>query len=1238
VRCTSDGRAKLIDFGALSPMGPSHQVIGTPAYVAPELVHGQELDGRADLYALGALLYWTLTGRPAFPARTFKQLRDVWRTRPSAPSTFAAEIPRELDALVMALLSLDPAARPSSAAEVISRLNALAQLPSDEAPAVAHAYLATPTLVGRSEEQLSFRKRMLRALRGKGGSVLIEGAPGMGRSRLLSNLVLEAKLVGATVLSASAADATGDGYGLLRALVEPLLKAAPELAHAAARAHVQVIASALPALLAGDAAVPAVASETAVREALCDWFIDMARAQPLCVAIDDLPRADALSAAFVARLSARAHEHPIVVAVSAEAGRASPLSRLVEQLSEVGARIVLAPLSEAQSAALLRSVFGEVPHLSTTAAWIHRLSGGNPGSSMELAQHLVDRGIARLVEGGWTLPQRLDALALPASFEQVLADRFGSLSECARTLAQLLSLVTPLTPLAIPDYLALLSHSHDNKQIWKALDELVRAQVLTAAGDGYALRDRTLFRVIEDSLTPSQSRTLHLQLARHLEQHLSDAEMIVVYHLRLAGEEQLAFDRLHALLPRLNNIDGFSTRFARTKLGIGLLEDMYEKARGRGVPPHQLHRWQKILVQMAAVRDPALGRYVEHMLPRLRKDSGWIYWQEYPELPPLERITRCLQRAQQVYEQTPEAERGLSPIDAIRELAIAAANVNSLSARTFDTDAVAQLPALLEPFVPLAPIVGLLHTQVVMTVDSLIRGLFTAPRRQLIIEQLKQPFAGMDELTRQGTYHILTYYKAIDETMRSEPTALRSADELEMQPSYEPLAWQVRMLYYQNEGDIPAAERARQQRDLRAMLQVDCDMHLTRSLTNELLIAERTFDLIAVKRLLDRLAAEAERFAGWRPWHAYGLAVYDALRGDAAAALRAVEHCLALMPAAGHPVRFVATPLRIELLTSLGESERAFTLAREMLAEAEAHGLEVRDPVPMMVAMARLETLHGQYGQGVARLERLIEARTATGPGGLELGVLYEQRARLALIAGDREGFERFATGAAERLGRHRHPALLGRLQQLIADARVAEQPISPELARSADAGPTMTSALSSVGNSVYTVLGACRGSEDRARRALDLLVREAEAAGGYLFGVAAGGLQLLASKHVPAIDVTLERAVAAHMQAILREDDHDDATRVDGPAAPDVDSTHLELGGVLGPETTEAVTVTELRHKGHRLRPFMLRSVEGANIRLGGVVLLTGSDERELHVSWEMLNAVSHALLQAGDVVAAVG
>lgn len=129
VRCTERGIAKLIDFGAISPLGPNKLLVGTPPCCAPESVNLQSLDARTDLYALGASLYYALTGQHAYAARSIQNLPDVWAASLVPPARLVPDIPAALDHLVQDLLRLDPDARPASAWEVAQRLAAIDGIP-----------------------------------------------------------------------------------------------------------------------------------------------------------------------------------------------------------------------------------------------------------------------------------------------------------------------------------------------------------------------------------------------------------------------------------------------------------------------------------------------------------------------------------------------------------------------------------------------------------------------------------------------------------------------------------------------------------------------------------------------------------------------------------------------------------------------------------------------------------------------------------------------------------------------------------------------------------------------------------------------------------------------------------------------------------------------------------------------------------------------------------------------------
>jgi DNA-binding NtrC family response regulator len=126
---------KVLDFGVVSrkggdtvqPITVSGLVLGTPAFLAPELVSQGSFDGRADIYSLACVAFWLLTGRPPFEGGdAMSVLMQHSHATPLPPSATAPEpVPRDLDALIMECLSKDPALRPASADQLIARLDSL---------------------------------------------------------------------------------------------------------------------------------------------------------------------------------------------------------------------------------------------------------------------------------------------------------------------------------------------------------------------------------------------------------------------------------------------------------------------------------------------------------------------------------------------------------------------------------------------------------------------------------------------------------------------------------------------------------------------------------------------------------------------------------------------------------------------------------------------------------------------------------------------------------------------------------------------------------------------------------------------------------------------------------------------------------------------------------------------------------------------------------------------------------
>src|SRR5437763_12265105 len=115
------GRELRQDAGMTS----AGQVLGTPMYMAPEQAKGEPVDGRADLYSLGCVLFHMLAGRPPFDARhpdTMALLHAVVSGEAPRVQEAAPDLPAPVAELIQQLLSRDPAARPASARVLAERL------------------------------------------------------------------------------------------------------------------------------------------------------------------------------------------------------------------------------------------------------------------------------------------------------------------------------------------------------------------------------------------------------------------------------------------------------------------------------------------------------------------------------------------------------------------------------------------------------------------------------------------------------------------------------------------------------------------------------------------------------------------------------------------------------------------------------------------------------------------------------------------------------------------------------------------------------------------------------------------------------------------------------------------------------------------------------------------------------------------------------------------------------------
>ena len=1119
VRRTTGGTAKLIDFGAMTAMGVAKDVVGTPPFLAPEVLQMQALDGRADLFSLGALGYYMLTGQHAFPARRFHDLRDVWRSRPQPITKAQPEAPVALNALIMQLLALDRSARLNSASEVMQRLCAIAGLSPSEHIEVSRAYLTSPVLVGRDAALVKMRRRMLALPRGDGGTLLIIGPGGSGRSRLLDVCAIEAKMVGASVLRADSVDQRSD-WGVARVLGNQLVQLHPEACANASKLSREVLSQVIDGL-ASESLHPTsgttIDRSLLIRE-LRDFVLAVARAQRLVIVIDDIDLIDEPSTALLAALAHKTERHPLVLALGARKEPDAPTPPSLRFLQLVADTIELDALVADQTEALLKSVFGAVPYLPLVAARIHALSQGSPRTIMALAQHLVDRGLARYEAGTWVMPAQLAESDLPESLSASLLARLSACSPDARELCEALCLaVEDFDALSTSDYVELTSH-RDHGRVLSALDELVAARILSADRQRHRFVHQGFVAVIAQRLEPERRRALQRQLAETLARTGGDV-LRRVHHLLSSGSERQA-------LSLLLSID-LRTRY----VPLELLLEAVQAAERLKRPEREVH-----LLRTALVEGAGLGLdievYREHaptVQSVLERCSGLARYHELADLPPSERLKRALADTRSAYESLPEDERILGVQDAITALVSFAGFQRGLGLSTFDSELIHALPTL-EPLMPLSPAIKLSEMALRAARESL-RG-----RYQRSVDQYQEMLAALEKLHASGVQTVDTmravygahFVIGLIDAGRGVASARGHIEKLDEQRSYQVNAWRVRMLWHLTMGDSEEAARCRRRAELTVLREGVAQHYTGTTGLGELLCHILYEDLIALTQSVQSITHMATRFPGWKPFLVLAQGHVLRLQGDSAKALVLLMATPQPQPGAHASYPYLAA-LHVQLLCDAGRVSEAVKLGREAVANSEREDLT---PVGYVTHVATALALM-QLGEGpaaVAMIEQAIAGAEAHANGGVCIGTIYETRARIAAHMDDEAAFTRYAELCGSAYNNGKNGQLAARLSRLFEAARFgnARQLEARMSMRAAAIEPSTTSEFATL----HSRMLECVDLGDRARCALTLLLQSIDSFAGYLYGINENDHVLLAALPEDEIDPALETWFAEFIEA----------------------------------------------------------------------------------------------------------
>ncbi len=1207
IRCTDDGLAKLIDFGGVTPFGSVPHVVGTPAFCSPEALQGQELDGRTDLFSLGATAYFALTRRHAYPARSFAGLRPLWREPLLPPSRLVEGIGPELEALVLALMALDRDARPRTAAEVMERLCALGGIDVREDLVVRQAYLTMPRLQGRKQSMAELGRALGRDQRKRPRTLSVVAEPGMGRSRFLIACTLAAQVEGAAVARADASDATAS-FGVARALAGQVLQAMPKLAEGLETEQRALLSPAAPETTEAESG-DELDLRARVQMALCDVVLRACAERRLMLAVDDAHLIDERSAALLSLLSSEEGATGLTLVITLPAGteakNARPSLRVFTDRATV---IKLRPLTAEQTQALLASMFGEVEHLDALADRLHRIAAGSPRALMQLAQHLLDRGAIRYQSGSFILPAALDAKDLPETVQDTLQARIASLSAEARRLARGLALVER-EGLTL-DELKLLLDSDDPGAVMKAVNELLGRNILLVKGLQHLLASEAYRGLLTTGLSAEKARALHRRLAE-IYQRRPGRGWSVVQHLIMAGEYQTALELMLPGARDHSNLNPAQVAAMMSELPDGWqgqLRELIDYCERAGRPREQAHFVRSTLVGYGALTAQASKHDVVVLLQQLEHDCGVDLYRALPdEMEPGERVMTALKQAQERFDRTPPIERVAPPAQALPLLARTVIQAIGVMGPRYEYAFFRDLTCI-EPFVSLSPALQVVQWNVEGT-RALATGHYhiLLERNRAIMARMAEPdLAGLDPVSHRFMGLALRFSTTMVSTMFGRQLDQGFLADLEADPIFTINACRLRMLDALCRGDIRGADELKRKAELIRLRDNRPQMFEGSHVHREYVVYAFAGDLARLKQLLPIIEARAEQMPGWVPILRHARGCYHSLRGAPREALAEMQAGLEGLGAGEHPTYAPLAASEVLALCRLGEHDRAVETGEAHLAAVREVELGPQMHV-LLEALARAHAENGGHDRARLLADEVVAMLEDFGAGGLVMGGAYETRARVALLAGDQSGFEFNATRCAAIYQDGKNPLLIARYAELMNLAAAARMEVADALAEAIQ---------NRVASSLHSLLFSdFADSGERSRVALRAVLHEASADSGLLYTVQAGGAQLAAQ--VGAIEPPLD--IDALVEDLLERlsDDRAELTATCTVAVDrDAGAGEIEWRNASGAIFTPLVL-------GH--------PTESGQVVTGVVVLGPGASAASIPA--ELLSGISQALQRAGDV-----
>ncbi len=540
------GLAKLKHLHSVS-ITQAGTAVGTAEYMSPEQGKGLWVDHRSDLYSLGIILYEMLTGTPPFSGQNpvsviLKHIREM----PPPIGDVNIAVPEQTQQIVLKLLAKERVDRYQSAEDVVRALPTRVALPDDEQRDLPLKVMR-PQFVGRESEMKTLLAMLKDVQAGEQRVVLISGEAGVGKSRLVEELLGDALIHDFLCLKGAGREEGGQIYG---ALIDAFQGTADLMGRET--------------------------DKFSVMEQWLQLLKRLRQKQPIVLCLEDIQWLDELTLEFLQYVLRDPDPCPFLLCLTCRWSNLEPLAEEIEnfihsnEFSEA-IRIQLENLSQEASGFLAASMLGEPSIPPDALQTLFRETGGLPLFVVEAVRALVNADVVRRdVSGDWQWGEFPETL-LSDDFSEVLYRRITTLPAVQR---QVLEYACVFMGDFSFKLLATIWRG-DEMELLDVLEDLIEEGLLITYGDEerYRFSQALYRRAIYDRMRNVRRRLLHREIGSALEK-TEDAEVLTeeladhfaaaeerdkaVKYTRLSGKEALEKHAYRRALMQFEAVRGWA--------------------------------------------------------------------------------------------------------------------------------------------------------------------------------------------------------------------------------------------------------------------------------------------------------------------------------------------------------------------------------------------------------------------------------------------------------------------------------------------------------------------------------------------------------------------------------------------------------------------------------------------------------------------------------------------------------